>query len=339
MGDRVTVAVVGATGAVGEQMVALLEERNFPVGELKLLASSRSAGSHLRFQGKSIPVEELKEDSFRGVDIALFSAGGALSERYCPIAVEAGAVCVDNTSAFRMDPEVPLVVPEVNAGAIADYHKTGIIANPNCSTIQMVMVLAPLHARTPIKRVVVSTYQSVSGAGRRAMKELADQSVAIFNAQAMTTRVFPHQIAFNCLPHIDIFLANAYTREEMKIIRETRRIMDEPTLRITATAVRVPVFSCHAESINIEFEDAMTPELARDILRRAPNVTVEDDPKNAEYPLSVKATGSDQTFVGRIRADESVENGINLWCVADNLRKGAATNALQIAEILVAKHL
>lgn len=333
------VAVVGATGAVGEQMLAVLEERNFPVGKLTLLASARSAGEKILFKGKPVIVQELTEKSFEGVQIALFSAGGKISEKYCPIAAQAGAVCVDNTSAWRMDPEVPLVVPEVNAHAIADYPKTGIIANPNCSTIQMVVALDPLHRRVPIKRVVVSTYQSVSGAGRRAIRELADQSIAIFNAKPVERTVFAHQIAFNCLPQIDVFLANAYTREEMKMVSETRKIMEVPNLRLTATTVRVPTFNCHSESVNVEFDSELSPETAREIWSNAPGVVVMDEPGKSEYPLNVVAVGRDETFVGRIRRDESVEHGLNFWCVADNLRKGAATNAVQIAEVLAEKYL
>jgi len=339
MSRKLNIAVVGVTGAVGEVMLKILEERNFPLGDLLPLASSRSAGEKIVFRGKEYIVQELNEDSFRDVGIALFSAGAKVSERFCPIAVEEGAVCVDNTSAFRMDPDVPLVVPEVNLEALADYKKTNIVANPNCSTIQMVMVLAPLHRRVPIKRVVVSTYQSVSGAGRSATKELANQAVAIFNAQGFENKVFPHQIAFNCLPHIDVFLANAYTREEMKMVHETRKIMDVPDLPITATCVRVPVFSGHSESINIEFTGGMTPQAAREILGAAPGVRVLDDPVKNHYPLNVESTGKDDVFVGRIRADESVEHGLDLWCVTDNLRKGAATNAVQIAEVLEKRYL
>jgi aspartate-semialdehyde dehydrogenase len=339
MSSEFSVAVVGATGAVGQQIIKLLEDRNFPVGNLRLLASSRSRGKKIEFKGKRFVVEELDENSFQGVQIAFFCAGGEFSEKYAPIAAEAGAVCVDKSSAFRMDPDVPLVIPEVNPGALADYKKTGIVASPNCSTIQMVLVLAPLHAQVPIRRVVVSTYQSVSGAGAPAMEELARQTVAIFNAAQHEPEVFDHQIAFNCIPHIDAFMANAYTREEMKMVHETRKVMGEPSLRITATAVRVPVFSCHSESINIEFESAMSADQARRILADAPGVAVCDDPINSEYPMNVMATEKDDTFVGRIRADETVENGLNLWCVSDNLRKGAATNAVQIAELLVQEHL
>ena len=339
MKDPVNVAVVGATGAVGQQMIEVLEQRDFPVRKLKALASIRSAGEKIVFKSKEWIVEELKEDSFKDIQIALFSAGGKISEKFCPIAAQAGAICVDNTSVFRMDPDVPLVVPEVNPEAIAQYKKTNIIANPNCSTIQMVLVLAPLHKRIPIKRVVVSTYQAVSGAGRRAINELATQSIAIFNAKPFKPEVFPHQIAFNIIPQIDVFMANAYTREEMKMINETRKIMSLPDLPVTATCVRVPVFACHSESVNIEFAGKMTPDMVREILAGSPGVVVADNPAKGEYPLNIKASGLDDTFVGRIRKDESIENGINLWCVSDNLRKGAATNAVQIAEIVHEKYL
>jgi aspartate-semialdehyde dehydrogenase len=339
MKDPVNVAVVGATGAVGQQMLEVLEQRNFPVKNLKVLASSRSAGEKIIFKNKEYFVEELKEDSFKDVQIALFSAGGKVSEKFCPIAAKAGAVCVDNTSVFRMDPDVPLVIPEVNAEAIAQYKKTGIVANPNCSTIQMVVLLGPLHKRVPIKRVVVSTYQAVSGAGRRAINELATQSIAIFNTKPFQPEVFPHQIAFNLIPQIDVFMANAYTREEMKMINETRKIMSLPDLPVTATCVRVPVFACHSEAVNIEFTAKMTPDMVRETLSGAPGVVLIDNPAKGEYPINIKAAGLDDTFVGRIRSDESVPYGINLWCVSDNLRKGAATNAVQIAEILREKYL
>lgn len=339
MAKKISVAVVGATGVVGEQMREVLEERQFPTKKLKLLASSRSAGSKLPFGGRNLTVEELDENSFKGIDIALFSAGGSISKKFAPIAAKAGAVVVDNTSAFRMDPEIPLVVPEVNPKAIARYKKRGIIANPNCSTIQMVVALAPLHNSVPIKRVVVSTYQSVSGAGRKAMEELANQSIAIFNCQGFEQEIFPHRIAFNCIPHIDVFLDNHYTKEEMKLVLETQKIMEDDSIKLTATTVRVPVFSCHSESVNIEFTGPMEPETVKDILDHAPGIVLRDDPENLIYPLGTDAIGTDETYVGRIRKDESVENGINLWCVADNLRKGAASNAVQIAEILANEYL
>lgn len=331
--ERYNVAVVGATGAVGEEMRKILEERLFPMGTLRLLASERSAGQRLDFCGRQIPVEVLDDDSFEDMDIALFSAGSAVSARYAPVAVGAGAVVIDNTSHFRMDHEVPLVVPEVNADRIA--HHRGIIANPNCSTIQMVVALKPLYDAAGISRIVVSTYQSVSGAGRRAMEELGKQTAALFNSHKAECEQFPHPIAFNCIPHIDSFLPNGYTREEMKMVLETRKILEDPKLRITATTVRVPVFCSHSESINVETRTRLSAGDVRAILREAPGVLVQDDPQANDYPLASDATGKDATCVGRIREDDSVENGINLWVVADNLRKGAALNAVQIAEILI----
>jgi aspartate-semialdehyde dehydrogenase len=333
------VAVVGATGAVGEQMIAVLEERRFPVGDIRLLASERSAGQHLEFQGTEKMVEVLQEGSFAGMDLALFSAGGAVSARFAPVAWDHGCVVVDNTSYFRMHPEIPLVVPEVNPGRIAEYDRRGIIANPNCSTIQMVVALKPIHNVARIKRVIVSTYQSVSGAGRMAMEELAEQTRSIFSAREIKTQKFPHQIAFNVIPHIDSFLANGYTKEEMKMVEETKKILEDPSVCVTATAVRVPVFCGHAESVNIETEKKLTADDVRAILREAPGVLVEDNPTDALYPMPVEAVGTEATHVGRIREDETVQNGINLWIVADNLRKGAALNAVQIAEIVIRDYL
>jgi len=332
------IAVVGATGAVGTQMIECLEERKFPVGKIKFLASSRSAGEVLEFKGKPVAVEELTHDSFAGIDIALFSAGGARSEEFCPSAAKAGAVCIDNSSAWRMDKDVPLVVPEVNAHAIADYKKKGIIANPNCSTIQMVVALKPLHDFGTIKRIVVSTYQAVSGTGNKAIDELRVQTGELLNGRPAENKVYPHQIAFNCLPQIDSFCDNGYTKEEMKMVNETRKIM-EADIKTTATCVRVPVFFGHSESVNIETGKKITVEKARELLQDAPGVALVDDPAAGEYPMAIDAAGDDLTLVGRIREDESVENGLNLWVVADNLRKGAATNAVQIAEVLVEKYL
>ena len=331
--ETYNVAVVGATGAVGEEVRKILEERLFPVDTLRLLASERSAGQRLEFRGRRIMVEVLDEDSFEDIDIALFSAGGSVSARYAQAAVDAGAVVIDNTSYFRMDDDVPLVVPEVNADRIAEHR--GIIANPNCSTIQMVVALKPLYDAAGISRIVVSTYQSVSGAGRRAMEELGKQTAALFNSQEVECEQFPHQIAFNCIPHIDAFLPNGYTKEEMKMVQETRKILDDPEIRITATTVRVPVFCSHSESINVETRSKLSAGDVRAILREAPGVLLQDDPGNNDYPLATEAAGKDATCVGRIREDDSVENGINLWVVADNLRKGAALNAVQIAEILI----
>ena len=333
------VAVVGATGAVGNEMIETLEQRKFPVRNLVLLASERSAGTSLSYQGHDVTVQVLNENSFKGIDIGLFSAGGSVSQKFAPIAAASGCVVVDNTSAFRMDPDVPLVVPEVNAHAIADYKKRGIIANPNCSTIQMVVVLKPLHDAAKIKRVVVSTYQAVSGTGKRAIAELESQVVAIYGNKEPTHSVYPHQIAFNCLPHIDVFLENGYTKEEMKMSNETVKIMEDPSIKVTATTVRVPVFYSHSESVNVEFERELTPDEARKILSKAPGVVVADDPKKNLYPLAIYAAGKDETFVGRIRKDESIACGLNMWIVADNIRKGAALNAVQIAEILAEKYL
>ncbi len=330
----VHVAVVGATGAVGEEMFKILAQREFPVGNLLPLASARSAGEKISWRGEEYEVEELTHDSFKGIDIALFSAGGSVSEEFAPSAVKAGAVVIDNTSAFRMDADVPLVVPEVNPHAIAERPR-GIIANPNCSTIQMMVVLKPLHDAARIKRVVVSTYQAVSGAGKRAIEELSQQTQAIFSFREVECRKFPKQIAFNCLPHIDVFLENGYTKEEMKMVNETKKIMEDDSIRLTATTVRVPVFRAHSESVNIEFERPLSPDEAREILASAPGVTVMDDPDAKEYPTAVDAAGKDDTFVGRIRKDESLGNGLNMWIVSDNIRKGAALNAVQIAEKLL----
>jgi aspartate-semialdehyde dehydrogenase len=328
------VAVAGATGAVGNQMIACLEERNFPVKNLKLLATARSVGKKLRFKGEEIPVEELTETSFSGVDIGIFSAGGATSQKYAPVAVKDGCVVVDNSAAWRMDPDVPLVVHEVNPQAIAKYSNKGIIANPNCSTIQMVVALAPIHRKVGIKRIVVSTYQAVSGTGKKAIDELYNQTKAVLDSLEPEKKVYPHRIAFNCLPHIDVFLENGYTKEEMKMVNETIKILEDDSIGITATTIRVPVFFSHSESVNVETRDPISPDEVRALLENAPGVTVVDDPSNNLYPMPIDAAGRDETFVGRIRADESVPNGINLWVVSDNIRKGAATNAVQIAEIL-----
>ena len=319
-------------------MIECLEERDFPVGNIKYLASSRSAGEILEFKGKPVVVEELTHDSFEGVDIALFSAGGDRSKEFCPSAARAGAVCIDNSGAWRMDPDVPLVVPEVNPHAIALYTKKGIIANPNCSTIQLVVALKPLHDFADIKRIVVSTYQAVSGTGKKAIDELHKQVVELLNGRPAECNVYPHRIAFNCLPQIDSFEPNGYTREEMKMVNETRKIM-EADIRITATTVRVPVFYGHSESVNIETGKKITVAKARELLANAPGCELVDDPEHNEYPMPIDAAGQDLTFVGRIREDESIENGLNLWVVADNIRKGAATNAVQIAEILIEKYL
>ena len=336
---KFNIAVAGATGAVGNQMITCLEERNFPVQAIKFLASRRSVGQKLDYKGNAVVVEELKEDSFKGLDIALFSAGGGTSEKFAPFAARDGCVVVDNSSAWRMDPKVPLVVPEVNPHAIAQYTHKGIIANPNCSTIQMVVPLYPLHKKYGIKRIVVSTYQAVSGTGKKAVDELDTQTRSILNFKAYETEVYPHPIAFNCLPHIDVFLENGYTKEEMKMLHETRKILEDDTIGVTATTVRVPVFYGHSESINIETIDHVSAEAVRALLEETSGVKVVDDPQNNVYPLAIDAAGQDLTLVGRIREDESISNGINMWVVADNIRKGAATNAVQIAEILAKDYL
>ena len=333
------VAVAGATGAVGNQMIACLDERNFPVQSIKLLASSRSAGKKLKYKNQDVTVEELTVDSFKGVDIALFSAGGGTSQTFAPAAAASGCVVVDNSSAWRMDPDVPLVVPEVNPHAVAGYRKKGIIANPNCSTIQMVVALNPIHRVFGIKRIVVSTYQAVSGTGMKAIEELTRQTRNVLSGETPEKKVYPHTIAFNCLPQIDVFLENGYTKEEMKMVNETRKIMEDNTIAVTATTVRVPVFYGHSESVNIETAKPVTPEAVRELLKNAPGVQVVDDPSLSRYPMALDAAGKDATLVGRIRKDESVENGINMWVVADNIRKGAATNAVQIAELLLANYL
>ncbi len=335
----VHVAVAGATGAVGNQMITCLEESNFPLKSIKLLASKRSLGRRLRFRGDLLPVEEMTADSFNGIDVALFSAGGGTSKEFAPIAADAGCVVVDNSSAWRMDPDVPLVVPEVNPHAIKDYTKKGIIANPNCSTIQMVVALNPIHRHCGIKRIVVSTYQAVSGTGKKAIDELFDQTRAMIHFLDYSKQVYPHRIAFNCLPHIDVFQDNGYTKEEMKMLNETRKIMEDDSIAVTATTVRVPVFYGHCEAVNIETSQHITAGQVRELLNSAPGVKVMDDPANNVYPLATDAAGNDLTLVGRIRQDESIANGVNMWIVADNIRKGAATNTVQIAEVLVKKFL
>ncbi|MCX7822127.1 MAG: aspartate-semialdehyde dehydrogenase [Syntrophobacterales bacterium] len=327
------VAVVGATGAVGTMMIRILEERNFPVRSLRLFASSRSAGKRLKFKDTEIPVEELKESSLRGVEIALFSAGASVSRTFGPVAVSSGCVVVDNSSAFRMNPEIPLVVPEVNPHSLKNHR--GLISNPNCSTIQMVVALKPIRDVAGIKRIVVTTFQAVSGTGQRAVVELEQQVKAWVKGESMERSVYPHQIAFNCLPHIGSFLDNGYTEEEMKMVNETRKIFEDPSIAVSATTVRVPVFYGHSESVNVELKSPLSPEEARNLLAKAEGVTVIDDPKNNLYPMPIHAAGQDKTMVGRIRKDLSVEHGLSMWIVADNVRKGAATNAVQIAEILV----
>ncbi|MEN6627728.1 MAG: aspartate-semialdehyde dehydrogenase [Candidatus Sumerlaeia bacterium] len=331
----VRVAVMGATGAVGREMLRTLEQRHFPYSSIKLLASERSAGTTLLFDGAMRPVEVLTDKSFNDVDIVLASAGASVSKQFAPIAARAGAVVIDNTSAFRMDPDVPLVVPEVNPEA-AQAHQ-GIIANPNCSTIQMVVALAPLHKAAGIKRVVVSTYQATSGAGASAMAEMEAQTLAQLTHQPLPpARKFRYTMAFNCLPQIDVFLENGYTKEEMKMVNETHKILD-PEIRVTATTVRVPVFRGHSESVNIETSKKLTVAEAQRILAQAPGCVVLDDPDHGVYPMPIYAEGRDATYIGRIREDESIDNGLNMWIVSDNLRKGAALNAVQIAEMLLAR--
>ncbi len=340
---RFNTAIVGATGAVGQEFLKLIEERNFPFGELKLLASSRSAGKQIDFMGKTYTVEETTENSFDDVTFALF-AGGAASKLFAPAAVKAGAVVIDNSSNFRMDPEVPLVVPEVNPQAIR-RHK-GIIANPNCSTIIMVMALKPLYNLSPIKRVVVSTYQAVSGAGREGMDELKNQLDALARDEEITAKVLPvakldkhYQIASNLLPQIDVFMDNLYTKEEMKMVDETKKIMEDDNLRVTATTVRVPVYRSHAESVNVEFADEVSVDDARKALENFPGVIVRDNPDEMIYPQPLETSGKDAVEVGRLRKDFSIEHGLNLWVCGDQIRKGAALNALQIAERMIADGL
>ncbi|HHY36504.1 MAG TPA: aspartate-semialdehyde dehydrogenase [Firmicutes bacterium] len=332
-----TVAIVGATGAVGQEIAAVLAERNFPVANLVPLASRRSAGRKIVFQGKEYSVQESLPSSFAGVDIAFFSAGTGVSRELAPEAVKHGCVVIDNSNAFRMEPDVPLVVPEVNPQDLEGHR--GLIANPNCSTIQMVVVLKPLHDFKPIKRVVVSTYQAVSGTGLEAMAELTQQCKDILAGNQPKVEVYPHQIAFNILPHIDVFDETGYTLEEWKMVRETKKIMGDESIAVTATTVRVPVYRGHSEAVNIETEGKITPAQAREILSRAPGVQVVDDPEKLQYPLPLMAAGKDEVFVGRIREDFTVSNGLNMWIVADNLRKGAALNAVQIAETLIEKKL
>jgi len=331
----VSIAVVGATGAVGQTMRDVLEERDFPVGRIKFLASERSAGRQMTFRGKTCEVEELAEDSFGDVDIAIFSIPKSMSLKFSPIAAESGAVVVDNSNAFRMAPDVPLVVPEVNAHAVKG-HK-GIIANPNCSTIQMVVALKPIHDAATVKRVIVTTFQAVSGTGRDAMDELRDLSAAALAGNDGEPQVYPHRIAFNCLPEIPNsreWEPNGYTEEEMKMHHETRKIM-EADIQVAATCVRVPVFIGHSEAVTVETERKVTAEEARELLSRAAGVTVVDDRAARAYPMPLDCAGSNETFVGRIREDYTVANSLNMWVVSDNLRKGAATNAVQIAELLV----
>jgi len=327
------VAIVGATGLVGQEFIKVLGQRKFPMNSLHLFASDRSAGRRLTVDDRELEVKETTQQSFDGMDIALFSAGAEISQHFSPIAAQAGTVVIDNSAAFRMDPEVPLVVPEVNADDIKE-HK-GIIANPNCSTIQLVVALYPLHRANPIRRLIVDSYQSVSGTGAAALEELSEQARQVMEGRSVVPHVYPHQIAFNILPEIDLFMDNGYTKEEWKVVEETRKIMHAGDIAISATCARVPVFIGHSEAVHIEFSEPMSPDTARRILAEAPGVKVLDDPNISLYPQAWSVAGSDEVFVGRIRKDSSHDCGLVMWVVADNLRKGAALNAIQIAETMV----
>ncbi|MEK9726948.1 MAG: aspartate-semialdehyde dehydrogenase [Candidatus Margulisiibacteriota bacterium] len=333
MSKKYKVGVVGSTGVVGQEIIKTLQERKFPIQTLRCFASERSLGQTIEFNGQHIDVEVLSEASLKDLDFALFSAGSSISEKFCPIAAERGIVCIDNTSHFRMDTDVPLVVPEVNSGALKG-HKN-IIANPNCSTAQMMVVLKPIMDKVGLKRVVVSTYQSVSGAGSSAIKELEDQARANLSGQDLAPKQFNYPIAFNVIPQIDVFTDNGYTKEEMKMINETKKILGDESIQVTATTVRVPVFVSHSEAINIETHEHISAKEVQDLLASAPGVKLVDDTNLLRYPTPREAAGKDDVFVGRIRQDLSNKNGIELWCVADNLRKGAALNAVQIAESLI----
>lgn len=339
MGKAYTVAVAGATGAVGETMLQLLEERNFPVRQLKLLASERSAGKSLTFRGEEIKVEQLGERSFQGIEIALFSAGATRSQQFAPAAVKAGAIVIDNSSAFRMDPEIPLVVPEINPDALAGYQARGIIANPNCTTIVMLMPLKPLHDYGCVRRVIATSYQAVSGAGAQGIEELRRQTLAWAKGEPIEIKAFPQQIAFNVIPHIDTFQPNGYTKEELKLVFETRKILGDESIRVSPTTVRVPVFTAHSISMNVETERKIGADKAKELLSTMPGLVVFDDPAAGRYPMPVLAAGKDDCFVGRIREDLSNDHALNLWVVGDQLRKGAALNAIQIAELLVDRYL
>ena len=336
---KYNVAVVGATGAVGETLISILEERNFPVNELYPLASERSAGKKIQFQGKTVTIQNLAEFDFSKADIGLFSAGGSISEEYAEKAGKAGCIVIDNTSHFRREPDIPLVVPEVNPEAIANYGNRNIIANPNCSTIQMLVALKPIHDKAKIKRINVATYQAVSGTGKEAIEELASQTAALLNGRDVECEVYPKQIAFNALPHIDVFLENGYTKEEMKMVWETKKIMDE-SIEVNPTCVRIPVFFGHSEAVHLETEQPISAEEARELLSKAPGVVVIDERKDGGYPTAVTdSAGKDDVAVGRIRQDITHPNGLDLWIVGDNVRKGAALNSIQIAEVLIRDYL
>jgi aspartate-semialdehyde dehydrogenase len=340
MSKTYNVAILGATGAVGETMLAILEQRGFPVGRVYALASSRSAGTELEFCGEPVRVQDVDQFDWSQVQIGLFSAGASVSARWAPIAAAAGCVVIDNTSCFRYEDDIPLVVPEVNPQAIAQYKNRGIIANPNCSTIQMVVALKPIYDAAGIVRINVCTYQAVSGTGKKAIDELADQTASLLNAKPVTPSVYPKQIAFNVLPQIDVFMDNGYTKEEMKMIWETQKILGDPEIRVNPTTVRVPVFYGHSEAVHIETRTKLSAEQARELLRAAAGVQVLDERQPGGYPTAVtEAAGQDAVFVGRIRDDLSHPHGLNLWVVADNVRKGAALNSVQIAEELVKTHI
>ena len=339
MSEAIDIAVVGATGAVGEAMMEILEQREFPVGKLYALASERSAGKTVRFRGKSITVSDLAEFDFSKTAIALFSAGGSVSKEHAPRAAASGCVVIDNTSHFRRQEDIPLVIPEVNPGALAAYRSTRIIANPNCSTIQMLVALKPIYDAVGISRINVATYQAVSGTGKAAIEELAGQTARLLNGQPTEAKVYSKQIAFNALPHIDTFEENGYTREEMKMVWETQKILEDPDITVNATCVRVPVFYGHSEAVHIETNTKISADAARKLLEDAPGVTLTDGREDGAYPTAVTdGAGSNPVFVGRIREDISHPTGLNLWVVADNLRKGAALNSIQIAELLVKEH-
>lgn len=339
MSKQYDVCILGATGAVGEAMLSILEQRKFPVRNLYPLASSRSAGSKVTFDGKEITVLDVEGFDFSKAQIGLFSAGGSVSEKYAPIAAAAGCVVIDNTAHFRYERDIPLVVPEVNPHAIAQYKNRGIIANPNCSTIQMLVALKPIKDAVGIARINVATYQAVSGTGKEAIDELAAQTSALFNHQDVKIDVYPKRIAFNVLPQIDVFLENGYTKEEMKMVWETQKIMEDDSILVNPTAVRVPVFYGHSEAVHIETRKKITAAEARALLEKAPGVVVMDERKPGGYPTPIEAAGNDATYVGRIREDLSHPMGLDLWVVSDNVRKGAALNSVQIAEILIAKYL
>ena len=340
MSKTYDVAVVGATGAVGETMISILEERNFPVGKVYALASERSAGKRIPFKGGSLVVEDLASFDFSKVQIGLFSPGASVSAEYAPKAAAAGCVVIDNTSQFRYDDDIPLVVPEVNPEKVAEYKNRGIIANPNCSTIQMLVALKPIYDEVGISRINVATYQAVSGTGKEAIEELALQTANLLNAKPVVPSVYPKQIAFNVLPQIDVFMDNGYTKEEMKMVWETRKIMGDETIQVNPTAVRVPVFFGHSEAVHIETKQKISAERVRELLSAAPGITVVDERENGGYPTAVtESSGHDDVYVGRIREDISHPNGINLWVVGDNVRKGAALNSVQIAEVLVKNYI